>query len=110
MTPREARRLGHRRTTRRTRQPRPALVIQSDAFDATSLVALLPLTSTLKDADLLRVTLEPDAANNLRQTSQVEIDRCTTADRRRIGPAFGEVDDARMRAISSRLAAFLGIA
>lgn len=90
-------------------KPRPALVIQSDVFDATSLVAVLPLTSTLKDADLLRVTLEPDATNNLKQTSQVEIDRCTTADRRRIGAAFGKVSDGDMRAIGGRLAAFLGI-
>ena len=42
-------------------KPRPALVIQSDQFPGTASVVVLPVTSTLMDAPLLRLTVEPDA-------------------------------------------------
>ena len=38
-------------------KPRPALVIQSDVFAASSHVAVLPLTSDANDAALLRVPI-----------------------------------------------------
>jgi len=40
-------------------KPRPALVIQADPFNALSSITVLPVTSTLVDAPLLRVTVEP---------------------------------------------------
>jgi mRNA interferase MazF len=47
-------------------KPRPALVIQSDLFDAHPSVAVLPVTSELRDAPLFRIRVEPDAKNGLR--------------------------------------------
>ena len=41
-------------------KPRPALVIQSELFDNHPSVTLLPVTNTLVDAPLLRLTVEPD--------------------------------------------------
>ena len=46
-------------------KPRPALVIQADHFDEHATVTVLPVTSTLVDAPLFRITLVPDAANGL---------------------------------------------
>jgi mRNA interferase MazF len=40
-------------------KPRPALVIQSDHFDATATVAVLLISSTLVDAPLIRLAVEP---------------------------------------------------
>ena len=40
-------------------KPRPALVIQSDAFAETGTVTVLPLTGTLIDAPLFRPTVQP---------------------------------------------------
>ena len=42
-------------------KPRPALVIQADAFDALATVTVLPVTGTRVNAPLLRITIEPDA-------------------------------------------------
>jgi mRNA interferase MazF len=51
-------------------KPRPALVIQSDLFEAHPSVTILPVTSELIDAPLLRVSVAPDASNGLRAASQ----------------------------------------
>ncbi len=39
-------------------KPRPALVIQSDFFDALGSVTVLPITSELRSAPLLRIPLD----------------------------------------------------
>lgn len=91
-------------------KPRPALVIQSDAFSNHSSVTVLPITSTLVDAPLLRVTLEPSAHNRLQRSSQVMVDKATTIRRERIGPTFGRIDTAALLQVERCLAVFLGIA
>lgn len=91
-------------------KPRPALVIQSDLFDVHPSVTVLPLTSLLHDAPLVRITVQPSAVNGLRQESQVMVDKPSTVMRERIGPVFGRVDDETMLAMNRALAVFLGLA
>jgi mRNA interferase MazF len=91
-------------------KPRPALVIQADAFGAHSSVTVLPVTSTLVDAPLLRVTVQPDTVNGLRKASQVMVDKAVTVMRDKVGPTFGQIDPDALVEIDSRLAVFLGIA
>ena len=66
-------------------KPRPALVIQSDHFDATATVTVLLISSTLVDAPLIRLAVEPGAENGLRKPSQVMIDKAITVQRDRVG-------------------------
>jgi len=91
-------------------KPRPALVIQSDRFPGTASIVVLPITSTLVDAPLLRLTVEPDESNNLRARSQVMLDKPMTVKIDKIGPAFGALDDAAMISVGRSLALFLGLA
>lgn len=91
-------------------KPRPALVIQSDQFPGTASVVVLPITSTLVDAPLLRLTVEPDAANGLRATSQIMLDKPMTVKADKIGSAFGSLDGVVMVSVSRSLALFLGLA
>lgn len=91
-------------------KPRPALVIQSNAFSEHATVTVLLVSSTLADAPLLRVTLEPSAANGLSKVSQVMIDKAMTVKKDKLGAAFGKASDANMLEISRCLAVFLGIA
>lgn len=44
-------------------KPRPALVIQADQFSEHSSVTVLPLTSALMSAPLLRITVQPGVGN-----------------------------------------------
>jgi len=91
-------------------KPRPALVIQSDHFDATATVTVLLISSTLVDAPLIRLPVEPKAENGLRKPSQVMVDKAMTVRRDRVGAPFGRLDDDTMVAVNRSLALFLGFA
>jgi mRNA interferase MazF len=91
-------------------KPRPALVIQADLFNEHASVTVLPVTSTLIDAPLLRITVEPDDGNGLQKRSQVMVDKATTVKRDKVGPPSGHVDEDTMIEIERSLAVFLGIA
>ena len=91
-------------------KPRPAVVIQSDLFDVHPSVTVLPLTSLLHDAPLVRIAVQPSTANGLREESQVMVDKPSTVMRERLGPVFGRVDDETMLAVNRALAVFLGLA
>lgn len=62
-------------------KPQPALVIQSDLFDAHPSVTVLPVTSELRDTPLFRITIEPSTANGLQKPSQVMVDKLHTVHR-----------------------------
>ena len=91
-------------------KPRPALVIQADQFGDHSTVTVLPVTSTLVAAPLLRITVSPNTKNGLQKPSQVMIDKAMTVKRDKVGPAFGRIDVNTLLEVERCLAVFLGIA
>ncbi len=91
-------------------KPRPALVIQADPFSEHASVTVLLVSSTLVNAPLLRVTIEPSETNGLQKPSQVMIDKAMTVKRDKLGEAFGSASDAAMLEVGRCLAVFLGIA
>lgn len=91
-------------------KPRPALVVQADPFEALATVTVLPVTSTLVDAPLLRIAVEPDARNGLSKPSQVMADKVVTVRRDKVGPAFGTASDELMLTVNRALTVSLGIA
>jgi mRNA interferase MazF len=50
-------------------KPRPVLVLQSDYFSALETVTVIPLTSTVKEAPLLRLSIEPTEEKGLQKPS-----------------------------------------
>ncbi|AKM33445.1 growth inhibitor PemK (plasmid) [Pandoraea faecigallinarum] len=91
-------------------KPRPALVIQANQFGEHTSVTVLPITSTLAAAPLLRVTIQPGAENGLQKPSQVMVDKAMTVMREKVGPAFGHIDADALVEVERCLAVFLGIA
>ncbi len=91
-------------------KPRPALVIQSDQFNEHTTVTVLPVTSTLVAAPLLRVTVQPTPESGLQKPSQVMVDKAMTMKRDKVGPAFGRIDADVLVEIERCLAVFLGVA
>jgi len=89
-------------------KPRPALVIQSDAFSSHPSVTVLSLTSDLFDAPHTRVNIQPDAANGLRLPSQIMIDRAATLQRNKVGKAIGRVEPEMLDEVYKKLIRFLG--
>jgi mRNA interferase MazF len=91
-------------------KPRPALVIQSDLFDAHPSIAVLPVASELRDAPLFRIRVEPSTGNGLRQPSDVMADKPQTVPRDKVGEAIARLPDDTMRRVNRALALFLGFA
>ena len=91
-------------------KPRPALVVQADQFAGLGSVVILPITSTLVDAPLLRLSVEPSLDNGLRAPSQIMLDKPMTVKTDKIGSPFGHLDDTTMLSVSRSLALFLGLA
>ena len=91
-------------------KPLPALIIQSDQFDTTATVTVLLVSSTLVEAPLIRLTVEPSASNGLRERSQVMVDKAMTVKRAKLGSRLGRLDDAALVAVNRALALFLGFA
>jgi len=92
-------------------KPRPALVVQSDLFNADhATVSVLPITSAIIGTPVFRITLEPSAANGLRKVSQIMVDKIVSMKREKIGEAFGRLDDEIMLRVNRALTVWLGVA
>jgi len=91
-------------------KPRPALIIQSDLFDAHPSVTILPVTGELRDAPLFRISVNPNERNGLSKPSQVMVDKPQSIPCEKIGTVIGRLDDEAMLAVNRALAVFLGFA
>lgn len=92
-------------------KPRPAVVVQADLFNEThASVTVAPVTSTLVNAPLFRLAVEPSAQNGLRALSQVMVDKLTSVRRERIGATIGALEPDALARVNRALALWLGIA
>lgn len=91
-------------------KPRPALIIQSDFFDAHPSVTVVPITSELRDLPLIRLRVLPSEQNGLRKPSDLMLDKLHTVPRDKIGPSFGRIEDAYLLELERLLTVFLGLA
>jgi mRNA interferase MazF len=87
-------------------KPRPALIIQSDAFDSLGSVTVAPLTSEIYQAPLLRVAIHPGKETGLHNISQVMVDKITTVPRAKIGQRLGSGEASSLRAVNRALEEF----
>jgi len=90
-------------------KPRPALVIQSDAFADLPSVTVLRITSDLHELPLLRISVAPSTENGLRKVSQIMIDKAVTVPRIKVGPKIGRIETDTLRSVERTLRAFLGL-
>ena len=74
-------------------KPRPAVVVQADRWlQAHSSVTLCPLTSTLRQAPLVRIAMEPSPRNGLRMPSQLMVDKLFTVPLQAVGEVVGQLE------------------
>jgi len=92
-------------------KPRPAVVVQSDAFpDSHASVVLCQLTSEIVDAPDFRITVEPGPENGLRVRSQIMADKPVTVRRTRVGQIIGHLDVRDIGRLNVTLAFVMGLA
>ena len=90
-------------------KPRPALVVQANAFLTLPSVTVLLLSSEILPAHLARIAVEPSHENGLRARSQIMIDKAMSVPREKVGRAFGRLSENAMRAVDRALLGFLGL-
>ena len=91
-------------------KPRPAVIVQENAFAETLSLVVCPLTSEPIDAPILRIQVEPTPANGLRHTSRLMVDKLTTVPKSRLGQKIGQLSDADLLRLNRSLLVFLGLA
>ena len=94
------------------RKPRPAVIIQGDSLNLakpnSTIVALI--TSSLQDAPLLRLTLEPSPENGLKKLSQIQSNRIMSIRTDRIGANIGRLNGNQQVELNRLLALSIGLA
>jgi len=91
-------------------KPRPVVIVQDDAFDATDSVTVCSFTTDDTDAPLFRLEVAPTRDNGLDRPSRLMIDKITTAPRAKLGVRIGRLDDADMLRLNRGMIVFLGLA
>jgi mRNA interferase MazF len=90
-------------------KPRPALILQSDAFDRLASVTVLPFSSFLIPAPLYRVTVHPSEANRLQKVSQIMVDKAVTVPRAKLGARIGSVEASTLKLVTEAFRDFFDL-
>ena len=91
-------------------KPRPAVILQDNAFDATASITVCPFTSQMTSAPLLRVAVEPSEPNGLRITSRLMIDKITTVSKVKLEKRIGRLSNEDVVRLNRAVLVFLGLA
>jgi len=91
-------------------KPRPAVIVQSDAFDATESIVVCLLTHIELEAEPIRFAIEPTRANGLLHRSFIMTDKISAVPKTKLGRRIGQLEVSDMRRLAQHLLVFLGIA
>ena len=91
-------------------KPRPAVIIQSDAFNEThDSITVCLLTTTIIAAPIFRLDVQPSPQNGIQRASQIMIDKMLTVRRAKLGEPIGMLDDDTMLRVNRSIAVWLGL-
>ena len=91
-------------------KPRPAVIIQDDAFDATASIIVCAFTTDPANAPLFRLPIEPNADNGLQARCRLMVDKITSLPKSRLGKRIGRLDDEDIVRLNRAALVFLGLA
>ena len=89
-------------------EPRAAVIVQDDRFDATDSVTVCALTTDPTEAPLIRVPIRPE--QGLHDPSSLMIDKITTVPRSKLRERIGQLGDDDMVRLNRAILVFLGLA
>jgi mRNA interferase MazF len=89
-------------------KPRPAVIIQSVAFDDFDSLTVIPMTTVEVSSDF-RVKIEPSKENNLGNVGFVMIDKLTTIKKSGLGEYIGHIENKYIDQIENALLKFIGV-
>ncbi|MBW9207569.1 type II toxin-antitoxin system PemK/MazF family toxin [Mumia sp. zg.B53] len=91
-------------------KPRPALILQEDLFDATESVTVVPLTTTVVDAPLIRIPVPSTRTTGIERPSFAMVDKITTVRRTNVSERIGRLPASLLVDIERAALLFLGLA
>jgi mRNA interferase MazF len=91
-------------------KPRPVVIVQDDAFDATDSITICAFTTDPTEAPLFRLLVGPNQRNGLRSHSRLMVDKITTVSKSKVGEQIGRLDDEDMVRLNQAVMVFLGLA
>lgn len=86
------------------------VIIQDDRFDATASITVCAFTTDPTEAPLIRLLVEPNDMNGLRERSSLMVDKLTTVPRSKLGQQLGRLGDDDMVRLGRAVMVFLGLA
>lgn len=84
--------------------------MQDDSFAALESVTVRAFPTDSAEAPLIRLAVEPDEGNGLRERCSLMVDKITTIPRPKLGERIGRLADDDMVRLSRAALAFLGFA
>ena len=91
-------------------KPRPAVIVQADLFNEThASITLCPLTTTLLDAPLIRISLKPTHSSGLEKPSQIMVDKIVSLSKDKIRAKIGELSSHQQQLLDEALRLWLGL-
>jgi mRNA interferase MazF len=91
-------------------KPRPVVIVQDDAFDATDSITICVFATDPTEAPLFRLPVEPSERNGLRSSSRLMVDKITTVPKSKVGERIGRLDDEDVVRFNQAVMVFLGLA
>jgi mRNA interferase MazF len=93
-----------------TSKPRPAVVVQSDLYNAThASITICPVSTDVVDAPLFRIALPPGGRTGLQAASQVMVDKVVSVPRQSLGTVIGRCSVQEIDAVDDALRGWLGL-
>ena len=92
-----------------TGKPRPAVILQDDAFNSNDSVVVCPLTTDPTEAPTFRIPVVPTPENGLLISCALMVDKLSAVPRTRLHERVGSLGDDAMVRLSRTVAAFLGL-
>ena len=91
-------------------KPRPVAIVQDDRFDGTDSVTVCAFTTDPTEAPLIRLLVEPNEANGLREPCSLMVDKITTVPRSKLGQHVGRLDDEDLVRLGRAILVCFGLA
>ena len=91
-------------------KPRPAVILQDDAFEGTASITLCPMTTHVVDAPLIRLSVDPTSYNRLTVASHMMVDKITTVAKSKLQKRIGKLGEEDMIRLNRAVLVFLGLA
>ena len=91
-------------------KPRPAVILQDDAFDGTASITMCPFTTHAIEAPLIRLSVAPSTQNGLKVERQLMIDKITTVGKAKLEKRVGRIADEDILRVNRAVVVFLGLA